>query len=253
MSLFQIISIAGIGGTLAFLPLHYLLFARRQPHPGLGERTVRRYNLWERLVHAALLVSFLVLAVTGFAASIGGGPIKGYILMLPGMEYLNGLLPILGSPMKGYVLMFHTTCGAVFAVSVGAMLLTWAADHAFTSHDGQFLARGGCLAHRKDLPAARFTGGDKVYFWMAAVLALAALLTMLLSMIPLLGTPGQALMYETHRYATLVLVMITIWHAYATTLAKPGTFGALISGYVSTAWAKRYHPMWGKASATHRG
>jgi formate dehydrogenase subunit gamma len=230
MSLFQIVSIAGIGGTLAFLPLHYLLFARRQPHPGLGERTVRRYNLWERLVHAALLVSFLVLAVTGFVASIGWG-----------------------GPMKGYMLMFHTTCGAVFAVSVGVMLLTWAADHAFTSHDGQFLARGGCLAHHKDLPAARFTGGDKVYFWMAAVLALAALLTMLLSMIPLLGTPGQALMYETHRYATLVLVMITIWHAYATTLAKPGTFGALISGYVSTAWAKRYHPMWGKASATHRG
>jgi len=229
MSLFQIISIVGIGGTLAFLPLHYLLFARRQPHPGLGERTVRRYNLWERLVHAALLVSFLVLAVTGFIASIGWG-----------------------GPMKGYMLMLHTTCGAVFAVSVGVMLLTWAADHAFTSHDGQFLARGGCLAHRKDLPAARFTGGDKVYFWMAAVLALAALLTMLLSMIPLLGTTGQALMYETHRYATLVLVMITIWHAYATTLAKPGTFGALISGYVSTAWAKRYHPMWGKATGPVR-
>jgi formate dehydrogenase subunit gamma len=223
MSLFQIVSIAGIVGTLAFLPLHYLLFARRQPHPGLGQRTVRRYSLWERLVHLALTVSFLVLAVTGFAASIGWG-----------------------GPMKGYVLMLHTTCGAVFAVSVGAMLLTWAADHAFNSHDGQFLARGGCLTYRKDLPAARFTGSDKVYFWMAAVLTLVALLTMLLSMIPLLGTPGQSLMYETHRYSTLVLVMITIWHAYATTLAKPGTLGSLISGYVSAAWAKRYHPLWGK-------
>jgi formate dehydrogenase subunit gamma len=229
MSLFQMISIAGIGGTLAFLPLHYLLFARRQPHPGLGTRTVRRYSLWERLVHVALLVSFLVLAVTGFVASIGWG-----------------------GPMKGYMLMLHTTCGAVFAVSVGAMLLTWAADHAFNSHDNHFLTRCGCLTYRKDLPAARFTGGDKVYFWLASVLTLVALLSMLLSMIPLLGTAGQALMYEAHRYSTLVLVMITIWHAYATTLAKPGTFGALVSGYVSAAWAKRYHPMWGKASATHR-
>jgi formate dehydrogenase gamma subunit len=229
MSLFQMVSIVGIGGTLAWIPLHYFLFARRQPHPGLGERTVRRYSLWERLVHAALLVSFLVLGVTGFVASIGWG-----------------------GPMKGYVLMLHTTCGAVFAVSVAVMLLTWAADHAFNSHDGQFLARGGYLAYRKDLPAARFTGYDKLYFWMAGVLTLAALLSMLLSMIPVLGTAGQALMYEAHRYSTLVLVMITIWHAYATTLAKPGTFGALLSGYVSGAWAKRYHPMWGKASATHR-
>ena len=230
MSLFQMISIVGIGGVLAFLPVHYILFARRQPHPGLGEATVRRYSLWERLVHLALLVSFLVLAVTGFTASIGWG-----------------------GPMKGYVLMVHTTFGAVFAVSVAAMLLTWAADHAFNAHDGQFLARGGCLAYREDLPAARFAGGDKIYFWLAGLLALAALMTMLLSMIPLLGTAGQTLMYEAHRYSTLVLVIITIWHAYATTAAKPGTLGALISGYVSAAWAKRYHPMWGKVSATHHG
>jgi formate dehydrogenase subunit gamma len=230
MSLFQVISIVGIGGVLALLPVHYFLFARRQPHPGLGEATVRRYSLWERLVHLALLVSFLVLAVTGFSASIGWG-----------------------GPMKGYVLMVHTTFGAVFAVSVAAMLLTWAADHAFTPHDGQFLARGGCLAYREDLPAARFTGGDKIYFWLAGLLALAALMTMLLSMIPLLGTAGQTLMYEAHRYSTLVLVIITIWHAYATTAAKPGTWRALISGYVSAAWAKRYHPMWGKVSATHHG
>lgn len=221
MSLFQMVSIIGIGGAFAAIPVHYLLFARRQPHPGLGQRTVKRFSLWERLVHLALLVSFLVLAATGFYASIGW----------------NG-------PMHGYMLMMHTTFGAVFAVSVGCMLLTWAADHGFFAADGQWLARGGCVTTRGDLPAGRFTANEKVYFWCAGLLTLVALLTMLLSMVPLLGTDGQYLMYHTHRYSTLVLVVMTIWHGYITTLAKPGTLGALISGYVSSAWVKRYHPLW---------
>jgi len=222
MSLFQIASIVGIGGSLAVLPIHYHLFARRQPHPGLGAKGVRRYSLWERLVHLMLVASFLVLAVTGFSASIGWG-----------------------GPMKGYVLMLHTTSGAVFAVAVGAMLITWAVDHAFRRADGRWIRSGGCLSTRGDLPAGRFNAGDKIYFWAAGTLALAALLTMLLSMVNLFGTWGQALMYDGHRWSTLVLVILTVWHAYVTTLAKPGTLGALVSGYVSAAWVQRYHPLWG--------
>jgi formate dehydrogenase subunit gamma len=222
MSLFQIISIIGIGGALAAIPVHYLLIARRAPHPGLGMRGVKRYNLWERLVHLALLMSFLVLAVTGFVASIGW----------------NG-------PMKGYMLMLHTTSGAVFAVSVGCMLVTWAADHAFTQADGRWFRGGGCCTPVKELPAGRFTGGEKVYFWLAGLLTLAALVSMLMSMVPVLGTEGQALMYHVHRWSTLVLVVATIWHAYATTLAKPGGLAAILAGHVSEAWLKRFHPLWG--------
>jgi len=226
MSVFQIVSIIGIGGALLAIPVHYLLIARQAPHPGLGMRTVRRYGLWERLVHLALLLSFLVLAVTGFGASIGW----------------NG-------PMHGYSLMLHTTSGAVFAVAVACMLITWAADHAFAKPDARWFGGGGCCTPVKELPAGRFTAGEKVYFWLAGPLTLAALLTMLLSMVPILGTAGQHLMYQVHRWSTLVLVVATIWHAYATTLAKPGAFGSLLSGYVSEAWVKRFHPLWGADAA----
>ena len=224
MSLFQILSMAGIAGTLALCLGHYALIGRRQPHPGHGERRVRRYNLWERLVHVVLVLTFLVLAVSGFWASIGWD-----------------------GPMSGYVLMMHTTCGAVFAVTVAISLVTWAADHVFRKEDGRWLSQGGCLSARGDLPAGRFNAGEKIYFWLAAPLVVTALLTMLLSMIPLLGTGGQRLMYHLHRYSTLVLVVITIWHAYVTTLAKPGGLGAIVSGFVSSAWAKRYHPLWGRS------
>ncbi|HUU93485.1 MAG TPA: cytochrome b/b6 domain-containing protein [Phycisphaerae bacterium] len=222
MSLFQILSILGIGGSIGAALLHYVLIARRQPHPGHGERRVRRYNLWERLVHVVLLATFLVLAVTGFWASIGWD-----------------------GPMSGYVLMIHTTCGAVFAVCVAVSLITWAADHAFAGHDGRWIRRGGCCSTRGDLPAGRFNASAKIYFWLAGLLTLVALLSMLLSMIPLLDTDGQHLMYHVHRYSTLILVVLTLWHAYITTLAKPGGLTAILWGRVSRSWARRYHPLWG--------
>jgi formate dehydrogenase subunit gamma len=226
MSLFQIVSIVGILGALGACVLHYLAVGRRRPHPGHGRRGVLRYNLWERFLHLVLLATFVVLAVTAFWASIGWG-----------------------GPMTGYSLMIHTTCGAVFAVAVAAMLLTWAADHAFADHDCRWLTGGGCCSVRGDLPAGRFNAGDKIYFWLAAPLTLVLLLSMLLSMMPVFGTAGQHLMYDLHRWAGLILLVATLWHAYATTAAKPGGLTAILRGRVTKAWAERYHPLWGARAA----
>jgi cytochrome b subunit of formate dehydrogenase len=71
---------------------------------------------------------------------------------------------------------------------------------------------------------------------------------MLLSMVPLFGTAGQHLMYDIHRYAALVLMVLTLWHAYITTLAKPGGLTAVLRGRVTSGWARLYHPLWGGAS-----
>jgi formate dehydrogenase subunit gamma len=211
----------------ALCPVHYVLFARRAPRPAVGAKNVRRYGVWERLVHVALVVSFLVLAGTGFWASIGWG-----------------------GPMRGYILMTHTTFGAVFAVSVAMMLVTWATDHALARADGQWLRRGGCLSAAGDLPAGRFDAGQKLYFWFAGATTLVLLLSMLLSMIPWLGTDGQVLMYDVHRWTALALVVGTLWHLYATWLAKPGTLWSLVSGRVSAGWVNRYHPLWGKGAGS---
>ena len=58
------------------------------------------------------------------------------------------------------------------------------------------------------------------------------------------STAGQEVLYEVHRWAALVLTIVTILHAYATTLGKPGTYRSMISGKVSREWASRYHPDW---------
>jgi hypothetical protein len=164
MTGFQLYATAILIAAVALLPVHYVAVARRQPRPAHGDRSVRRYGLWERLVHLALLASFLALACTGFYASIAWG-----------------------GPMKGYLLMLHTTAGAVLAVTMALSLLTWAADHAFNRADGRWMKAGGCLSTRGDLPAARFNASEKLYFWLAGLLTLVALMSMLMSMIKVLG------------------------------------------------------------------
>ncbi len=231
MTLYQTLSIIAIVGTAGVCALHYLAVGRRMPRPGIGRRSVLRYNLWERFLHLVLLVLFLVLAVTAYWASIGWG-----------------------GPMAGYSLMIHTTCGAVFGVAVAATLITWAAGHAFGKHDCRYMAKGGPWSARARLPAGRFNAGDKIYFWMAGALTLVLLLSMLLSMVPIFGTTGQHLMYDIHRWAALVLLVMTLWHAYITTVAKPGGLTAILRGRVTAGWAKTYHPLWGgRPEATEKG
>ncbi len=225
MTLYQTLSIVAIVGTAGICALHYLAVGRKVPKPGIGRRSVLRYNLWERFLHLVLLVLFVVLAVTAYWASIGWG-----------------------GPMTGYSLMIHTTSGAVFGVAVAAMLITWAVDNAFAKHDCRWMAKGGPWSTRDDLPADRFNAGDKIYFWAAGLLTLVLLLSMLLSMLPLFGTAGQHLMYDIHRYAALVLMVLTLWHAYVTTLAKPGGLTAILRGRVTGGWAQTYHPLWGGRS-----
>jgi formate dehydrogenase subunit gamma len=222
MNLFQLLSIIGLGGTILAVGLHFVAMRPRRLAPSAKEpRDVLRLTRWERLVHWALLLTFLTLLVTSFYPALGGQRMSGYLLML------------------------HTSAGAAFAVSLVAMMITWAVAARLEKYDGEWLRRRGCVSEGPDgIPAGRFDAAEKIYFWAVGILGTTTLLSMMLSMVPVFGTYGQAVLYEVHRYAALLVVMATTVHAYRTTLAKPGTFGALLGGRVSAKWAKYHHAIW---------
>lgn len=231
MNLFQLLSIIGLGGTLLAVVLHFLAVRPRRFAPPASEpRDVPRLSRWERLVHWALLLTFLALLLTSFCPAL------------------------VGLRMSGYLLMLHTSAGAAFAVSLVAMMITWAVDSRLLPHDAQWIRRRGCLGEGKEgVPAGRFDAAEKIYFWAVGLLGLTTLLSMMLSMIPVFGTWGQVLLFEIHRYAALLIVIATIVHAYRTTLAKPGAFGALFSGRVGAKWAKYHHALWWDQRASKGG
>jgi len=220
--MFRLLSIVGIAVVMGAVVLHFAALGRKRalpPGEGEGEK-IRRYNLWERLVHLALMLSFLVLAVTGFIAAF------------------------LGERLTGYLLVIHVTVAPVFAVALAAMMLTWAGDCGFAGYDWEWLKRGGGYFGGGAPPAGRFDAGEKLVLWWSAVLGLVNVLTMTLSMMPIFDQYWLTLMYEFHRYSALLLVIVMIKHSYSTLLARRGGCRMLISGCVSSEWAKRYHPLW---------
>ena len=220
--MFRTISIWLLGITIVAMVLHWLGFALRHRKADTGPRDVRRYNIWERLVHLAVTVSFLALVVTGFWAPI-----------------------VSGTKMTGYIMMIHVTFGGVFAASLAVAVVTWAEDHRFVAGDGQWTrALGGHWTGREGLPAGRFDAGQKIIFWLTAALGVVVIITPPLCMLKLFGTCGQEMLYEIHRYSALVLTIVGIKHAYLTSLAAGSAFRSMISGNVSSEWAKRYHPNW---------
>lgn len=219
--MFRLISIVALAATFAGAALHYLAVARRRP--GLHDRLydVRRLNVWERLVLLGMGGTTLVLAATSFIVALG-----------------------LGKAMGGYLLMIHVTFGGVFSACLAAAAITWAHTARFARCDLEWLARGGCLKRQGCLPAGKLDAAQKAMFWGILALGVVAGLTIACSMVPLLGTGGQILMYEIHRYTGLALLIVTIVLTYWSTAARPGAWQGLFGGRVGRQWARRYHPDW---------
>ncbi|MGA1980646.1 MAG: formate dehydrogenase subunit gamma [Sedimentisphaerales bacterium] len=220
--IFPIVSLVGITAVVAAAIGHYLLFGPRHPELAKDKRDLRRFSLWERFIHAATILSFLTLALTGFAATI-----------------------YFGKPLSGWLWIVHLVAAFVFVIGLAAVALRWAEDCRLASYDWEWAKQfGGYLGSDKDAPAGRFNGGQKAYFWTILLLGLVAILSGLVRIFPIFNANVQEIFLQVHRYSGLFLVMVVIAHIYLGTLANPGTWLVIISGYVSSRWAKHHHPIW---------
>ncbi|MBN2492439.1 MAG: hypothetical protein JXQ29_16445 [Planctomycetes bacterium] len=118
-----------------------------------------------RLVLAALGASFLVLLVTGFHAWL-----------------------IAGQPLAGVMLVLHSAAGLVFAAGLALTAVAWADRCRFTP-------RGD---------AAPFDAADRGCFWLVCVAGLAAVLTILVGMLPLFAPGALEDLREVHRWSALL-------------------------------------------------
>lgn len=99
-------------------------------------------------------------------------------------------------------------------------------------------------------PAGRLNGGQKA--WVLAFWLLATVSFLSGAVLWLMQTPMQAkITFDTHRLAMSLHAMtyalmsfLVLWHFYFTTVATPGSWGAMWGGKVARSWAVRHHPLW---------
>ncbi|MFC1635447.1 cytochrome b/b6 domain-containing protein [Planctomycetota bacterium] len=146
------------------------------------------------LVYLVAMFSFVVLALTGFYPVL-----------------------ILGEHITGYLVMIHATFAPVFAVCLAVLAVLWARQCRFTSGDWpgfERLVQRVTLTKGTDAATQRGSSGlgQKVSFWLILFLALPLGLSILLSMLLLLGTHCQEMLLSLHRYTAYVFSLVVIVH-----------------------------------------
>ena len=157
---------------------------------------VKPIAVLRKLVYLVAVVCFLVLTITGFYPVL-----------------------IKGEHISGYSMMVHATFAPVFAVCLAALAVMWAARCRFEDGDCPLVKRLVLWLTGGKGPVEKPKCGcsvvrQKVLFWLLVVLALPLILSIVVSMFPLLGTHWQEVLLAVHRYVAGAFVVVGVLHMF---------------------------------------
>jgi len=106
--------------------------------------------------------------------------------------------------LTGNRLIWHVGSGPAFAIAAVAITLCWAQRNRFSASDANHLGSAGAWA----LPLRKF------FFWLAVLLAVPTLVSILAAMFPYFGTEDQQSLLRIHRYCGPLLAGAGLLFAY---------------------------------------
>ena len=203
---FRWISIIAFVGLLGCLFLHHLIFpCGYKSRFSLGSLIRKKVHLLTllflpqklgpagRLCKLAFLLgllSFCILALTGFGPLVFGGRLQGYLLMI------------------------HATFSPVFIACAAVVAVFSAGRYAFNKTDSE-AALHICKYGRGEGCWLTDTGvGAKAGFWFLLIMTLPVTLTMVLSMLSWFGPDGQEFLFVTHRWCALIFALAATIELY---------------------------------------
>ena len=198
-------------------------------------RKMKRFSAWERSVHWATAISFVILSLSGIVILFG----KSVVLPLIGYT-LFSWLAVLAKNLHNFV-------GPLFVVSVTLLFFTFVRDNFFKGHDFVWFRKMGGLVSGEHVPSDRFNGGEKVWFW-GGVLTLGAIVSVtgLILDFPNFNQTRQTMQIANvvHAVGAILFMLGAMGHIYMGTLGMAGAFDAMKTGYVDETWAKEHHEYW---------
>lgn len=236
-------------GMLGIVLLYHLFHGRNKLDSGeLSGRKLKRWNGLDRLVHWMTAISFVILAITGLSMLIGK----------------TLLIPVLGK--AGFAawaqasITLHNVVGPVFSIGIVLMIVLWVWHNFPNAVDVKWFKQGGGLIGNAHPSAGRMNAGEKVWFWIVALVGLAVCVTGLVMVIPVFGIAvpewasfipliegTRAQMQQAnliHAVLSLGWTAIAVGHIYIGTAGTEGAFDGMKTGYVSEEWAKQHHDLW---------
>jgi formate dehydrogenase subunit gamma len=227
------------GLILIVVPLLIFAFFRWKGALSLHDkptgRMIERFSDWERMVHWATAISFVVLAVSGVIILFG----KHVILPVFGYTVFSWLA-ILGKNLHNFV-------GPLFVFCTLVMFVTFVRDNIWRAMDFAWLAKLGGMLGSHEVPSGRFNGGEKAWFWFGVtLLGIVVSTTGLVLDFPNFAQTREVMQQANviHAIAAVIFVAVSLGHIYLGTVGMKGAYEAMRTGYVDETWAKEHHQVW---------
>jgi formate dehydrogenase subunit gamma len=208
-----------------------ILRARRSEDVVVGDEIVR-HRLATRAIHWTVALLFFVALFSGLPIWT---PIFGW------MAHLFGGLNVCR--------WLHPWAGLVFFVSMLVMFVHWLGEMRLEPNDREWLRPRKMIEYMRyqgeDPEVGKYNGGQKLFFFAAALGALGLLLSGIVMWFPLeFPRILRELAILIHDVTFILFVVAIVFHIYLGTAAEPGTFHSMIRGTVSKPWARLHHPRW---------
>jgi cytochrome b subunit of formate dehydrogenase len=205
--MFQTVAIVALLLTVIGIAVHWLLTPLGGPRcPVTGgihvfsllliEQKSSLLGALKKLVYILAVICFVVLAFTGF-------------------------WPVLvrGEHISGYMMMIHATFAPIFALCLAILAITWAGNHRFAGDDCPWVRRilrrfTSLRVPADERPWRCSLVVHKLTFWAILFLALPLILSIVVSMYPLLGTGWQHRTLALHRWSSLAFTIAVMIHTY---------------------------------------
>jgi len=195
---------------------------------------IERYTFRERVMHWLTGLTYLYCLLTGLA------------FYSPHLFWLAAVLG--GGPTSRF---WHPIVGIVFLMGTMWMNSLWHRDMEITEADKRWLDRTeNYITNRDNLvpPQDRFNAGQKLFYWLmlygALLLLLSGFFLWLPEYIPRQTAWVRGVMVLVHEAAALATIGGFLIHVYMGVFLEPGSMPAILTGYVSRAWARSFHRLW---------
>jgi formate dehydrogenase subunit gamma len=229
------------GGSLVLIALVAVaLFHWRKGPIGHAENRggrIERFTYFERAAHWTNAIAFCVLALSGIVMAWG----KFFLLPVTGLQLFGWITYALKT--------MHNFFGPLFAVSLVIVIVTFVRDELPRRGDWLWIRKGGGLLSGQEVPSHRFNAGEKLIFWLGAVLLGLVVVGSGLVLDKLI--PGLAYLrsdmqvaHMVHIVAAVLMVVLLLGHIYLGTVGMRGAYRAMRDGYVDDEWAREHHALW---------
>ena len=187
----------------------------------VGDEVVR-HRLSSRLIHWAAGLLFLLCLLSGLPIWT---PVFGWMASL-----LGGL---------SVCRVIHPWAGSLFFVGSVLMFFRWREDMRIAPGDREWFGA------KSDAAVGRYNGGQKLFFYAAALgavgLLVSGIVLWLPTRFPQLARWGGILL---HDFTFILFAIAIVFHIYLAALAEPRTLRAMTRGTVTKGWARLHHPRW---------